>query len=71
MHPARTGREHDVTAANTTHPDFHQQALVPLEAETHGGEDVPIFAAGPAAQLFHGVQEQSYIFYVMRHALRL
>ena len=44
---------------------------MPLEAETHGGEDVAIFAGGPAAQLLHGVQEQSYVFHVMRAALRL
>ena len=44
---------------------------MPLESETHGGEDVAIFAGGPSAQLFHGVQEQSYVFHVMRAALGL
>jgi alkaline phosphatase len=39
--------------------------------EAHGGEDVALFAGGPGAQLFHGVQEQSYVFYVMRAALGL
>jgi alkaline phosphatase len=47
------------------------EELLPVEAETHGGEDVAIFAGGPAAQLLHGVQEQSYVFHVMRAALRL
>ncbi len=65
------GRAFDLTATDTTHPDFHQEALVPLESETHGGEDVAIFADGPAAQFFHGVQEQSYVFHVMRAALGL
>ncbi len=67
----RAGRTQDLSAVDTTHADFHQEALVPLESETHGGEDVAIFAGGPSAQHFHGVQEQSYVFHVMRAALGL
>jgi len=67
----RAGRTQDLSAVDTTHVDFHQEALVPLESETHGGEDVAIFAGGPSAQHFHGVQEQSYVFHVMRAALGL
>lgn len=67
----QTGRTQDLAAVDTTHVDFHQEALVPLESETHGGEDVAIFAGGPSAQHFHGVQEQSYVFHVMRAALGL
>lgn len=66
---AGTGREHDLSRIDTAHPDFHQQALVPLRAETHSGEDVQIFARGPNAHLFHGVQDQTYIYQVMRDAL--
>ncbi|CAJ0924535.1 unnamed protein product [Ranitomeya imitator] len=39
-----------------------------LKAETHGGEDVAIFAKGPMAHLLHGVVEQSYIPYAMGYA---
>ncbi|XP_039505524.1 intestinal-type alkaline phosphatase [Pimephales promelas] len=63
---------------NNTRPDMNntisssdaylQQAAVPLESETHGSEDVAIFAKGPMAHLFHGVQEQSYIPHVMAYA---
>ncbi len=67
----QTGRVSDLSDMDTNEPDFHQEANVPLEQETHGGEDVQIFADGPDAQLFHGVQEQSYIFYVMKDALGL
>ena len=67
----RAGRSADLARVDTAHPDFHQEALVPLASETHGGEDVAIFAGGPAAQFFHGVQEQSHVFYVMRAALGL
>jgi alkaline phosphatase len=47
---------------------FHQESLVPFYSETHGGEDVAIYAHGPWAHLFHGVHEQNYIYHVMRHA---
>lgn len=45
-----------------------QQAAVPLDAETHGGEDVAIYAKGPMAHLFHGVKEQNYVAHVMAYA---
>ncbi|MBA3695995.1 MAG: alkaline phosphatase [Methylotenera sp.] len=67
----QTGRVANLIGVDTHALDFHQQANVPLEQETHSGEDVQIFADGPDAQLFHGVQEQSYIFYVMKDALGL
>ena len=60
----------DLTGIDTTHPDYLPEAAVPLATETHGAEDVAIFAFGPKAHLFHGVQEQSYIYHVMAHALR-
>jgi len=46
-----------------------QQALVPLGSETHGGEDVALFATGPGANRAHGVIEQSLIYDIMRKAL--
>lgn len=65
------GRVKDMAAVDTADPNFHQEALVPLSYETHAGEDVAIYAGGPNAHLFHGVQEQSYIYYVMEDALSL
>jgi alkaline phosphatase len=35
------------------------------EWETHGGEDVGIFAWGPMSHLFHGVKEENYIAHAM------
>ena len=49
-------------------PAYVQQAAVPLGAETHGGEDVAVFARGPWAHLVHGVQEQSFVAHVMAFA---
>ena len=69
--PVHGGRAPAIARTDTTAPDFHQEALVPLESETHGVEDVPVYAGGPGSQLVHGVQEQSYLFYVMKVALRL
>ncbi len=66
--PTAAGRVEDMTNVDTTNPDFHQEALVPAGSETHAAEDVQIFAGGPKAHLFHGVQEQSYIFHVMKDA---
>ncbi|SDK15448.1 alkaline phosphatase [Methylophilus rhizosphaerae] len=62
------GRVVDMTDVDSEDPDFHQEALVPLSAETHGGEDVAIYATGPKAYLVHGVQEQSYLYQVMKEA---
>lgn len=59
----------DLTNVDTTDVDFLQQALVPIGAsETHAGDDVAIFAAGPWAHLFHGVLEQNLIYHVMAKA---
>jgi len=49
--------------------DYLQEAIIPLGAETHGAEDVAIFAGGPKAHLFHGVIEQNVIYHVMAEAL--
>ncbi|NXM49509.1 PPBI phosphatase, partial [Gymnorhina tibicen] len=48
--------------------EYQPQAAVPLDSETHGGEDVAILAKGPMAHLFHGVQEQTYVAHVMAYA---
>jgi alkaline phosphatase len=61
----------DLEDSDTRSVNFHQQSLVPLKAETHGGEDVPIYASGPWAHLFEGTVDQQYIFQVMNHATGL
>lgn len=44
----------DLTNVDTTALGFLQQSLIPMGSETHGGEDVAIFASGPGANLFSG-----------------
>ncbi len=46
-----------------------QQSLVPTGAETHGGEDVALFATGPGAERARGVIEQNVIYSIIRKAL--
>uniref|UniRef100_A0A8D2PRV6 alkaline phosphatase n=1 Tax=Zosterops lateralis melanops TaxID=1220523 RepID=A0A8D2PRV6_ZOSLA len=58
----------DGTRPAASLPDYRQQAAVPLETETHSGEDVVVLAQGPMAHLFHGVQEQHYIAHAMAYA---
>uniref|UniRef100_A0A665XCK4 Alkaline phosphatase n=1 Tax=Echeneis naucrates TaxID=173247 RepID=A0A665XCK4_ECHNA len=61
------GRE-NISTIDYTENDYQAQAAVPLSMETHGGEDVAVFAKGPLAHLFHGVHEQNYIPHVMAYA---
>lgn len=66
-----TGGRPRLTQEIVTDKNYLQEASTPLGGETHGGEDVPIFARGPQAHLFRGVREQNYIFQVMKHALTM
>ncbi|OXA43093.1 Membrane-bound alkaline phosphatase [Folsomia candida] len=64
-----TGLRHNVLLDNTTHPNYELPVPVPLFSEAHASEDVPIFAKGPYAHYFAGVQEQSSIPHLMAYAL--
>ena len=68
MAGAGAGERTDLTGIDTADIDFRQQSLVPLGAETHGGEDVAIFATGPFAHLFQGVVDEHFIFHVLAYA---
>jgi alkaline phosphatase len=59
----------NLTDVDTTAPDYLQTAAVPLPSESHSGADVPVYATGPGSALFHGVQEQSYLYYATAEAL--
>ena len=37
------------------------ETIVPAEYETHGAEEIAIYARGPFAHLFHSTHEQNYI----------
>jgi alkaline phosphatase len=61
----------DLTKVNTSDPNYLQEAIIPLGDETHGGEDVAVFATGVNAHLIRGSMEENWIFYVMADAMRL
>ncbi|XP_054721005.1 alkaline phosphatase-like [Uloborus diversus] len=61
-------RERNLTQEEALNKDFKMDTALPLSYETHGAEDVGVYALGPWAHLFHGVHDQSYIPYVMGHA---
>jgi alkaline phosphatase len=61
----------DLTHEQVTNPNFKQEATVPMTSETHGGEDVAIFATGAGAYLVRGSMEENWIFFVMKEAMRL
>jgi len=59
----------DLTDVDTTDPDFLQVATLPMESETHGGEDVAAYAQGLNAESLNGIIEQNLLFDIMRDAL--
>ncbi|MCK0070503.1 alkaline phosphatase [Kordiimonas laminariae] len=65
------GERAHLTNEDTHHPEFQQQAAIPLWSETHGGEDVALFGIGPWSHLVKGTMEQNVVFHIMNHALGL
>ncbi len=59
----------DLDEVDTTAPDYQQLGMVPLQSETHAGEDVAAFATGLEAQRVRGVMEQHSLFDVLHAAL--
>ncbi|CAD7013467.1 membrane-bound alkaline phosphatase [Ceratitis capitata] len=66
----KTGRS-KISAKQTEDVRFEYLATVPLDSETHGGDDVGVFASGPFAQYFSGNYEQSNIPAMMARALNI
>jgi alkaline phosphatase len=49
--------------------EYLQEATVPIGSETHAGEDVALFAAGPSSHLVRGTVRNSQVYEVMAAAL--
>ncbi|XP_013407398.1 alkaline phosphatase [Lingula anatina] len=58
----------DPAPINTNDSGYQFQSAVQLDSETHGGEDVAIYATGPMSHLFHSLHEQHYIAHMMAYA---
>ncbi len=55
----------DLSDVDTEHPNFMQEALVPSNSESHGGDDVGIWARGPGSEAVRGSLEQNVIFHLL------
>ena len=55
----------DLEHVDTEAPDYEQEAMVPLGAETHGGDDVAVYARGPGSAAVHGSMEENALFHVI------
>lgn len=62
-----TGRP-DLTAVDTTDPDYLQEATVPLASESHGGDDVGVWASGPGSAAVRGSLEQHVLYHLLVQA---
>ena len=58
----------DLSQVDTEDPDYLQQAPMPLRSETHGGDDVGVWARGPGSAAVRGSIEQNVIFHLMAQA---
>ena len=63
-----TGRP-DLSAIDTSDPDYMQEAIAPFGQESHGGEDVGIWARGPGSSAVRGSVEQNTIFHFMLQSM--
>ena len=58
----------NLDAVDTEDPDYLQEAGIPMKSETHGGEDVAVYARGPGADALHGSLEQNVLFHLIVQA---
>ena len=55
----------DLEAVDTEAPDHEQEATLPMASETHGGDDVAVYARGPGSAAVRGSLEQNALFHVI------
>jgi alkaline phosphatase len=65
---AEDGRP-DLADVDTEAPDYLQEAIAPLSNESHGGDDVGIWARGPGSAAVRGSVEQNAIFHFMLQSM--
>ncbi|XP_073840351.1 alkaline phosphatase 10 [Musca autumnalis] len=63
---SKTGRV-DLNTVDTQDPKYRFMSTTPMSSETHGAEDVGVFASGPFAHYFSGNYEQTTIPALMAH----
>lgn len=60
-HTKPTGGRIDPEMLNSGNTLYRSPSTVPLGYETHGGDDVAVYASGPWSHLFTGTFEQNAI----------
>ncbi|XP_071445817.1 alkaline phosphatase-like [Hetaerina americana] len=69
--PTSTGGRYDISNDNLNDFQYHFPGTVPLASETHGGDDVAVYARGPWSELFTGNYEQNFIMHAMCYATQI
>ncbi|GAB0092439.1 Alkaline phosphatase [Sergentomyia squamirostris] len=54
-----------MSSAEREDPFYRHLSTFPLDDATHAGEDVPVYATGPASHLVYGVFEQNYVAHLV------
>lgn len=67
-HVKRDGGRVDPKQLNSKVDHFQFPTTIPLAYETHGGDDVAVYTAGPWAHLFRGTFEQHVIPHLLAYA---
>lgn len=72
MHKVQRARQAngrpDLTDVDTRDPDYLQESMLPLVDESHGGDDVGVWARGPGSDAVRGSIEQNAIHHMMLQA---
>lgn len=61
----------DISGYNLADYKTQYLATVPLSTESHGGEDVAVFASGPMAHVFRGNLEQNVLPELISYAAKI
>lgn len=64
-------RRRDPSTEDTTSRNYKQQAGILTNEAAHSGEDVAVYAQGPAAHLVQRVHEQSYVAHLIAYAAKI
>ncbi len=62
---APTDGRSDLREVDTEHPDYLQESALPTASETHGGDDVGVWASGPGSAAVRGSIDQEVIFHLL------
>uniref|UniRef100_A0A182WJL0 Alkaline phosphatase n=1 Tax=Anopheles minimus TaxID=112268 RepID=A0A182WJL0_9DIPT len=66
--PGPQGQRPNITESMIKDQEFQFPKVVPMKYETHGGDDVALFAYGPWSHLFGGMYEQNVIPHLIGYA---